>query len=757
MDSPEAGTPRPTKKRRGTGAWSAFLVLSIMCFGWAFGARSLSQAHSSGLPYDHFAATAAVVAAIAAVIGAIFFVLFLAAIYLRVLKRWQRRRWGILVLIVLAAVFAAGYFTYRLWLVLLVPGVAFAVLAAVNPRGLGANVTAIVARLRLPRVRPRTAGVGVAAWIGLYLVVVPGLAAYSGGFTNAVLHNIPYDGQVEGYAALSTPLSGATVRVSTMNTDGTPGTLLATEKTDSDGHYRAYFKRHPIDLLLVVTSGGTYTDGVTGAAVTAGPTDALETVLQPQSTYSSITPLTTMATARAVQLQAEGRPQFSSVQVSFSGVGREFDLTTMTQDFPMVASTSPQESIAPGALEDRQVALIHAGIAVEAHDLGISEMALTHALARDISDGYLDGKEGGKRIHASTAVLLPPDAGGSRLQDAIDRGAKSPQNKQGIPSPKILMQPAGIGLNTGGLYISSAALPAWREGQASQVRIEGNGGSAPYRCRVNGEMPYKFTLDQACLLSGTAPSLGAGEMIISPPFSVTMTDSSGAQVTFELRVTVVPAPPTITVQQNNCPTARVRCTNAIVALGHGGRPNYYYKVDSFLSGSPPLAMILDTHNGTVNGVPFHEGTYDFTVCVVDSVAGMSCIDTSIIVGPAAGPTPDVPGPQPSERPVPPPVQTPNQNRPSCPPSYPYYDPVTNKCYQNPGGAAGNASYWLHFSCGASTQCAQVMGYSYGVRPLEAMTQARCYNLRDTNALGMQPWNGQAGTWCSTSPNSTPRP
>jgi hypothetical protein len=68
-------------------------------------------------------------------------------------------------------------------------------------------------------------------------------------------------------------------------------------------------------------------------------------------------------------------------------------------------------------------------------------------------------------------------------------------------------------------------------------------------------------------------------------------------------------------------------------------------------------------------------------------------------------------------------------------------------------------YWLHFSCGGSTQCAQVIGFSYGIDPnaREAMTKAQCQNNVATNAMGMQPWNGAAGDWCSTNQNASQQP
>jgi hypothetical protein len=75
----------------------------------------------------------------------------------------------------------------------------------------------------------------------------------------------------------------------------------------------------------------------------------------------------------------------------------------------------------------------------------------------------------------------------------------------------------------------------------------------------------------------------------------------------------------------------------------------------------------------------------------------------------------------------------------------------------PASAAPVANYYLHYSCGGQTQCAQVMGYDAGIQPLQALTSAQCNHYRDTGAIGMQPWNGTAGTWCSMDRNPSYHP
>jgi len=67
--------------------------------------------------------------------------------------------------------------------------------------------------------------------------------------------------------------------------------------------------------------------------------------------------------------------------------------------------------------------------------------------------------------------------------------------------------------------------------------------------------------------------------------------------------------------------------------------------------------------------------------------------------------------------------------------------------------------YLHFSCGNSLACMKAIGYSYGFDPKynQAMTPAECVHLVATNAMGLRPWNGTIGTWCSTSTKATQDP
>jgi hypothetical protein len=66
------------------------------------------------------------------------------------------------------------------------------------------------------------------------------------------------------------------------------------------------------------------------------------------------------------------------------------------------------------------------------------------------------------------------------------------------------------------------------------------------------------------------------------------------------------------------------------------------------------------------------------------------------------------------------------------------------------GNGGSETWYMHWSCGASSQCAQVLGGATGVQT-SFSSQADCEGLRQTWAANNTMQLG--GTWCSQSSNA----
>jgi len=96
------------------------------------------------------------------------------------------------------------------------------------------------------------------------------------------------------------------------------------------------------------------------------------------------------------------------------------------------------------SVESRQLGLILAGLDQEANTLGASDFALTDALATDLSDGNLDGQDGGTPILINQSTPLPPDATTTNLQNAMNTFAGSTNNQTNAPPPQVSPTPTSI-------------------------------------------------------------------------------------------------------------------------------------------------------------------------------------------------------------------------------------------------------------------------------------------------------------------------
>jgi hypothetical protein len=430
-------------------------------------------------------------------------------------------------------------------------------------------------------------------------------------------------------------LTGATVDVHELTSDGQPGKLLATTTTDKDGYYQVSVERGSSTRLLVTTSGGSYVDSATGKSRSAGKDGSLQTVVLPNDHYASVTPLTTWATARASWLAGEGTAVDTAVEVSFAATAREFNVGTITEIDPAIIDDPTDVQVA--GVTSRQLGLILAGLDAEAKALGVTPLGLTDAVAADLSDGALDGKNASASVLIDGKVSLPADAATAKLQDAINKVAASAANKTHLPAPQIDPQAPELETAAGSLYVMTTALPVWIDRQPGRATIEARAGTAPYTCELAaGALPKGFSLSSGCVLSGDGtPILGTSTMWVSPAFTVRVSDASQPphSVSVDLRITVVEKSPTITTSGGKCPQAGKLCS-ITVATAKGGTPPYYFTSDTFANGTPPLGMIVNL-KGVLTGKPARDGKYTFGVCVVDLVGFEDCAPVTVTVGPAS--------------------------------------------------------------------------------------------------------------------------
>lgn len=439
-------------------------------------------------------------------------------------------------------------------------------------------------------------------------------------------------------------VKNATLRIYELATDGSQGSQMASTTVDSQGEFSTTgLNRSSTGCYLFEVTGGTYKDEVTGGTVTLEASDKLQAVTCDLSALShtqnipeiAITPLTTMAAARAMALAAGSTSLWWAVSTSNVGVAQQYFIQSTLGGLPVDPTEAANVRVA--LLESRRYGIILAGMAHLANSLGVRALDLVNALAQDASDGTLDGKVNSSTISIPLLIggttTLAASAGTTDLQQSIDAFLASGINLTGITEVNIASGAGQIGLNTAGkVYITSTQLPAWTSGQEGSIILKAGGGTGPYTWQlVPGSLPAGFTFSEKGVIYGLNILVSGSTMSISTPFTVLVTDSSTPPTTMdlELRITIVEPPPVISI--STCSTATVDesyggCT---VATATGGVPPYYYTLET-MGGFPPMGLTLGT-GGMVSGTPTVTGIYTFGVCVVDSIGSQDCANATITV------------------------------------------------------------------------------------------------------------------------------
>ncbi|MEI7671354.1 MAG: hypothetical protein WCK00_04500, partial [Deltaproteobacteria bacterium] len=231
-------------------------------------------------------------------------------------------------------------------------------------------------------------------------------------------------------------IAGATVQAYQINTNGTRGDAIgATTTTGSNGHYSLNLNYN--GPVLVESVGGTYTDWATGKTVTLTSADKLTAVMSnaKDAVTINVTPLTHMAALRMQQEIAVNKTAAATaIDTANSKIGEYFGGINILKDTPIdpVASNS-----ASGVSQARvDYSLILAGISQNASTNNLNPFSLAVTLAKDISDGVFDGKQGTAQLTVVNAVgdgtnNLSATATKGDLSTSINTFQNSATNKSG--------------------------------------------------------------------------------------------------------------------------------------------------------------------------------------------------------------------------------------------------------------------------------------------------------------------------------------
>lgn len=220
------------------------------------------------------------------------------------------------------------------------------------------------------------------------------------------------------------PIAGANVRIFAVNANGTRGVRLGEGFTDNVGQFQLVtdLSQGYTGPVVLEATGGTFTDEATGNTVQL--TATLRSVLpnfDGSLVTANITPLTNLAAS-----MAENSPGgFTAGNITAANnamstlLGGGIDVNT-TDLIDLTQSTSNTDSAA------RDYSALLGGISQLARELNLDTNQLNDALAADIADGRLDGRDRqGNRTTVDGAIL-------SRLVQATETFLASGNNASGI-------------------------------------------------------------------------------------------------------------------------------------------------------------------------------------------------------------------------------------------------------------------------------------------------------------------------------------
>jgi len=408
-------------------------------------------------------------------------------------------------------------------------------------------------------------------------------------------------------AVVKGPVSGASVSIYELKDNGDRGKLIDGPRTsDGSGIVNFTYLSNLPKRLIIEAKGGWYVSEASGLQIKLKDTDVFTAVLPAGVKGVAVTPFTHMAAALARAKIQGGQAPDTAVISANEDVAKQYGLKSIL-DIP---SKGDQYSLALG------------GFAQLSQNLGVRDIDLAEALARDWSDGKADGRQNGAAVVVVGGKALG-SAGTAGLTDATTQFVKSGKKASSkeittTVNPPVTAVPAG-------LHITTTSLPAWVSGQSGSFTITAEGGSLPLHWSVkSGSLPAGFSLSQDGILSGSYILPSGVTKKIFEPFTAEAKDQKGQTKTVELSITVVPEAPSISTY--NPPTLIVgQSYDEKIATADGGMLPYKFGNET-ASGPIPMGMQITAVGNQAHlvGSPKAKGNFSFRVCVIDSADTSKC-------------------------------------------------------------------------------------------------------------------------------------
>lgn len=238
------------------------------------------------------------------------------------------------------------------------------------------------------------------------------------------------------------PVGNATVRAYAL-AGGRQGTQIGSATTDGNGNYAMTLGGYTGPVMLQA-SGGSYRDEATGFMHVMAPGDVMAAVIASvpsgtTATGTQITPITSMAQARAMQM-AGGMTE-SNIAAANTAMGNYFSVSDILHVHPMNPLVTGSGSAASPDARNYGVTL--AAMSQYAKSLNMANTsALVTSMMSDASDGMMDGRMGSGSISMTMGgmmgtSMMVPTVGTSGLATAMMDFITSPANMSGLTATDI--------------------------------------------------------------------------------------------------------------------------------------------------------------------------------------------------------------------------------------------------------------------------------------------------------------------------------
>jgi len=317
-------------------------------------------------------------------------------------------------------------------------------------------------------------------------------------------------GPIVSGSVIKGPVSGATLTVYALNTDGTYGAVLGTGTTDATGNFSFSLTAPHTGPAALVATGGTYTSETTGATVSGAGSSlcAMAIDLSAGATGLVITPLSDMVCARAAALAAGGTPLPTAIADADTFVMSIYGLTGRPETL--------RPSFTAGALctDAGKLAMVLAALDKLRTGLAGGSDALYTALSSDIADGTFDGLSGGAAVPLGGGTL-PFTAGSTDFVGALTSVA--PAVFAGATGADILAGGTCATTGLGAVSPASVGLEATSSGAMSTLAVGGK-QFLFVAARSKGVEKVDVTNPTAPVVLGTADgwagnTVGAGSLV----------------------------------------------------------------------------------------------------------------------------------------------------------------------------------------------------------------------------------------------------